>query len=131
MSQENVEMVRATIDGFSKGDWDAILRDVSPNAECDLSRAVGPQRGVYGRKQMRRVLSYLGEGFESVRVEAHEFIEAGEHVVVPLTAHMVGRDGIELQAQTTWTWTIRDGAVTRVCLYQNRAEALEAAGLSE
>jgi hypothetical protein len=27
-------------------------------------------------------------------------------------------------------FTIRDGAITRICMYQERAEALEAAGLS-
>lgn len=96
-----------------------------------MSRAVGPRRGVYGREQMQAVLSYFGEGFESLRIEPREFIEMGEHVVVPQTAHLVGRDGVEVEARTTWTWTIRGGAIARVCLYQERQEALEAAGLEE
>jgi ketosteroid isomerase-like protein len=95
-----------------------------------MSRAVGPLRGVYGREQVEKVLSYFGEGFKSLRIEPHEFIEVGERVVVPQTGHLVGRDGIEVEARTTWTWTIRDGAIARVCLYQERQEALEAAGLS-
>jgi ketosteroid isomerase-like protein len=131
MSQENVEMVRAALDAFSGGDWDAALKDAAPDVECDMSRAVGPLRGVYGREQMEKVLSYFGESFESLRVEPHEFIEVGERVVVPQTAHLVGRDGIEVEARTTWIWTIRDGAIARVCLYQERQEVLEAAGLSE
>jgi ketosteroid isomerase-like protein len=97
----------------------------------DMSRSIAPQRGVYGREETPQVLSELTEGFESVQIEPHEFIEVGEHIVVPWTAHMVGRDGIEVEARTTWTWTIRDGAVERVCLYQEWDEALEAAGLSE
>jgi hypothetical protein len=28
-------------------------------------------------------------------------------------------------------WTIRNGAIERVCMYQERQEAFEAAGLSE
>jgi hypothetical protein len=36
---------------------------------------------------------------------------------------------IELQARGIWLWTIRDGVVVRLCLYQERKEALEAAGL--
>jgi ketosteroid isomerase-like protein len=131
MSQENVELVKAALDAISRSDLDAVLKDATPDAEVDMSRAVGPQRGVYGREQMQEVLSYIGEGFESLRIEPHEFIDAGEHVVVPLTAHGVGRDGIEVEARTTWTWTIRDGAVARVCLYQELEEALEAAGLRE
>ena len=70
-------------------------------------------------------------GLDIRTARAQEFIEAGEHVVVPCTFHARGRDGIELQARVTWTFTIRDGAVERICLYQERQEALEAAGLSE
>jgi hypothetical protein len=52
-------------------------------------------------------------------------------VVVPTTVHMVGRDGIEVQARTTWTYTFRDGAMERACMFQERGEALEALALSE
>ncbi|MGH2993107.1 MAG: hypothetical protein ACRDL1_06185 [Solirubrobacterales bacterium] len=55
----------------------------------------------------------------------------GDHVVVPHTTHIRGRDGIEAQARTTSLVTIRDGKIERICLYQERQEALEAAGLSE
>jgi ketosteroid isomerase-like protein len=131
MSQENVEMVRDVIDGFSRGDWESALKDTAPNLELDLSRALGPQRGVYRGKEVRRALSEFYEGWQSVRIEQPEFIEVGEHVVVPWTAHFVGRDGIEVQARVTWTYTFRDGAIERVCIYQEREEALDAVGLSE
>ena len=72
------------------------------------------------------------ESWESIRIEADEFIEAGEHVgdaQHPLRRQ--GRDGIEVQARAAWVWTIRDGSITRLCFYQERQEALEAVGLSE
>jgi ketosteroid isomerase-like protein len=133
MSEANVEIVRAAIDSFNRqGDWASVFEQyATPHFQLDMSRSIAPQRGVYGREQTPGVLGQLTEGFESVKVEPHEFIELGEQIVVPLTAHMVGRQGIEVEARTTWTWTIRDGAVERVCLYQDRAEALNAAGLSE
>jgi ketosteroid isomerase-like protein len=131
MSEENVEVVRAGLDAYARGDWDIALKDAAPDFEFDMSRAIGPQRGVYGHEQMQEVFSYIGEGFDPFRIEPHEFIEVGEHVVVPLTAHGVGRDGIEVEARSTLTWTIQDGAVARICLYQEREEALEAVGLSE
>ena len=131
MSKENVEIVRAVIEGFNQaGHWD--LNDTAPDYELDLSRSLGPQRGVfYGREQADRSLESFSSDWESIRIEPHEFIEAGDDVVVPWTAHLVGRDGIEVQARTAWTWTLRDGMVVRVCLYQDKQEALEAAGLSE
>jgi hypothetical protein len=45
MSEENVEMVRAGLDAYARGDWDIALRDAAPDFEFDMSRAIGPQRG--------------------------------------------------------------------------------------
>jgi ketosteroid isomerase-like protein len=67
--------------------------------------------------------------WEDYRYEVHEVIEAGDHVVTPFTTHFRGRDGLEVEAHATWVWRIRDGAMKRVCLFQDRDEALEAVGL--
>jgi ketosteroid isomerase-like protein len=134
MSDENVEVVRAAIDAYNRGDWDAMLKDAAPDCEFDFSRAMGPRRGVHSLAQVRALLENFGgffETFESVRVEVDEFIDAGEHVVVPVTLHARGREGIEVKARPTGVWTIRDGVVVRVCLYQDLEDALEAAGLRE
>ena len=131
MSQENVEVVRAVFDAVNRGDFDAAFNPVAPNCEFDHSRAVGLDAGVYSVDQGRRFLEQFIQVWESVRFEADEFIDAGDHVVTPFTNRALGRDGIELQVRSTWVWTFREGAVVRVCLYQDRAEALEAAGLSE
>ena len=64
-------------------------------------------------------------------MEPHEFIEAGDLVVVPPTTHGKGRDGIEVVSRATFVWTIRNGAIERVSMYQERQDALEAVGLSE
>ncbi len=131
MSQENVEIVRAAIDAFNRRDWETAFKDAAPHFEMDFSRAVGPVHGVFRLDQWLSLMKDFAEDWESLRLEPHEFIEAGEHVVVPWKLHAVGRDGIEVQTRTTWTWTIRNGAIERVCMYQERQEALEAAGLSE
>jgi ketosteroid isomerase-like protein len=131
MSQENVEIVRVAYDAYNRGDLDAALKDVAPDSQLDWTRGLGPQRGTYRLDQMRAFFEDFSETFESIRVEAEEFIDAGEHVVVPQTGYIRGRDGIEATARITLLWTIRDGAVVRICLYQDKHEALEAAGLSE
>jgi hypothetical protein len=33
MSQENVEIVRASIDGWNRRDWDVALKDAAPGIE--------------------------------------------------------------------------------------------------
>jgi ketosteroid isomerase-like protein len=131
MSQENVEVVSAAIEAYNRRDWEAALKDAAPHFTLDFSRAIGPTHGVYDLAQTRRVIDEVVGVWDSVRLEPHEFIEAGEHVVVPWTFHTMGRDGIEVQARTTWVFTIRDGANERICMYQERKEALEAVGLEE
>ena len=74
------------------------------------------------------------EPWESVRIEVSEFIEADEGVVVTRQkAHFVGRDGIELPGPTNSgsLWTIRDGKLAHLAIYNDFEEALKAAGLSE
>ena len=61
MSQENVEVVKANIDAYNREDWDAFLKDAAPGFEVDLSRAVGPWRGVFGLDQILRVLGEFRE----------------------------------------------------------------------
>ena len=124
-------MARALLDAFSRRDWDSAFKDTAPNVEFDLSRALGPHRGVYRGERAQRAVSEFYASWESVRIDPGEFIDVGEHVVVSPTAHWVGRDGIEVQARVTWAYTFRHGAIERVCMYQERAEALEALGLSE
>jgi ketosteroid isomerase-like protein len=132
MSQENVEIVRSLYEAFNREDWDAVLEPAAPDFVLDMSRSIGPQqRGMYKRDQLRSFLEGLGGTFEAFRIDADEFIEAGEQVVVPQTAQARGRDGIEAKARTALVYTFRDGAVTRLVMYQGRREALEAAGLAE
>jgi ketosteroid isomerase-like protein len=131
MSKENVEIVRAAVDAFNRGDVDAVFKDMSPDFELDQTRAVGMDRGVYNLEQFRSLLATFTDTWETVTIGADELIDAGEDVVMPFTNVARGRDGIEVQARGVWVWTIRDGSIVRVCLYQDRQEALEAAGLRE
>ena len=131
MSRENVELVKAAIEAWNREDWDTALQNAAPGCELDMSRAVGPVSGVLDLAQLRLVLVDFAEHFESARVEPHEFIEAGDLVVVPWTLHVRGRGGIEAASRVAIVWTIRDGAIERMSMYQERQEALEAVGLSE
>ena len=93
MSQENVEIVKAAYDAYNREDWDAGAKDAAPGFEVDFSRAVGPWHGVFVLDQIRRVLGEFRETWESTRMEPHEFIEAGDLVVVPGTMHGRGVAG--------------------------------------
>jgi ketosteroid isomerase-like protein len=131
MSQENVAVARAFVEAYNREDFETALEHGAPDLVLDFSRALGPYRGVYPREQIRGFLEELNATFESVRFEPEEFIEAGDHVVMPMTIHFQGRDGITVKANTTNLWVFRDGAIERIVLYQELREALDAVGLSE
>jgi ketosteroid isomerase-like protein len=126
-----VEIVRAWFDAYNREDWDAMLKDAAPGFEVDLSRAVGPWRGVFGLDQIRRAWGEFFETWESAWLEPHEFIDAGDLVVVPGTMHVKGRDGIEVVSRGALVWTIRNGAIERMVMYQEKEDALKDLGLSE
>jgi ketosteroid isomerase-like protein len=131
MSQENVEIARAFFEAYNRQDFEAALKDAAPDFVLDFSRSLGPYRGLYRLDRIRDLFEDINSTFESVRFEAHEFLDAAEYVVVPVTTRFQGREGIEVKADVTHLWTFRDGAVVRVSLYEERREALEAAGLRE
>lgn len=86
---------------------------------------------MFSRDEARELFKGMAELWDSTWIEINELIPMGDHVVVPHTGHVRGRDGIEAQARTTWLFTIRNGKIERICLYQDKEEALEAAGLTE
>ena len=131
MSRENVEVVKGIVDAFNRQDWDAGFRYAAPGAEMDFSRALGPYRGIYALDQIQPFITDFAATFESIRLEVDRLIEAGEHVVLLGTIHFRGRDGIEATASAIQSWTVRDGAIERMVMYQDRQDALEAVGLSE
>jgi ketosteroid isomerase-like protein len=129
MSHESAEVVRAALDAYNRGDFEGALSLVSSDCTFDWSRSIGPQRGLYGIDEVSEF--NIAEQFEATRFEPQEFIEAADQVITPLVGYFRGRDGIEVTARFTFLWDLRDGAVARVTLYQERNEALEAAGLEE
>jgi ketosteroid isomerase-like protein len=76
-------------------------------------------------------MSDFDELWASSQIQPHEFIEAGEHVVVPWLFSATGRDGIEVEAEVTWCFTFREGKVARMVYFPTQEEALEAAGLPD
>ena len=132
MSQENVETVRRHVEAWSGCDLKTWLATFRPDGEIDWLRSRGPLKGVYrGRGELESFWSEFWSTFEEGHLEAHGFTAAGSELVVPNTAHFRGREGIEVIARSTLVFTVEDGQITRLRLFQEQAEALEAVGLSD
>ncbi len=132
MSEENVETVLRHNEGWNRRDLTTWLALFSSDAEIDWSRSRGPLKGAYrGHDELEVFWDAFWSTFDDIQVERHGFTEVGSEVVVPNTAHIRGRQGIEVVARSTFVFTVKNGQITRLRLFQERADALEAVGLSE
>ncbi len=133
VSRPNIELVRSVHAAFNAGDVDAAFNMLAPDFECDMSRAIGlnVDRDFYDLAGFRRLVTEYASNWEAFELGPEEFLASGDQVVTPFTNRGRGRAGIEVRGRGTFVWTVRDGAVVRACLFQERGEALEAAGLAE
>jgi ketosteroid isomerase-like protein len=132
MSQKNVEIVRRSIAAFNAGDLEAALVNVHPDVEW-LTNPAAPDMGLFqGHDGLRRLAAMLKEVLGEVRMDADEFLDARDHVVVLGRLHVIGASsGAATDSYRAWVYTLRAGDIIRQLTFVERAQALEAAGLSE
>jgi ketosteroid isomerase-like protein len=131
MSRENVEMTGELVDRWNRREWDWIRALAAPDFVFDMSRAVGLINGVHGLDQALQLCADFAAHWDPVVLEAEEFVDTGDQVVVPLIMHGRGRDGVELRARTGWVVSYRDGRLVRMTMFQDLEEALAAVGPTE
>ena len=86
-------------------------------------------RGHDGLRKMARD-RYLD--FESVEDDCQELLDTGQRVISVVITRLRGRSsGVEGEFRQYGAWTIRNDMIVRIDWLYSRAEALEAAGLSE
>jgi ketosteroid isomerase-like protein len=132
MSQGNVEIVRRSIEEWNRRDRATWVARFPSDGEVDWSRSRSPFKGVYrGHREIEAFWDVFSSTWEDVQIEPHDFTEAGSEVVVWNTAHMRGREGIEVSARTALVFTVENRQITCLQLFDEQDEALEAVGLSE
>jgi ketosteroid isomerase-like protein len=132
MSEENVEIIRRAYERWNRRDsgW---ATAVAPEFEYVASAAfVGLSGGHRGLEGFTRMLEQFWGEFDEAHAEPQEFIEAGDSVLAVITFRGSGKQsGVEVNMEVFQLWTLRDGKVVRGQGFSDRAEALEAVGLSE
>ena len=131
---EDVEMVRRTIELWNRRDVEGALESASDDIAMDWSNSIGPAKGVHrGKEEVRKFWMSFLEAFEAMHWDEREIIELDSSQVLVVT-HFRARgrgSGIEVDASGAQLWTVRDRKVQNVKLFQSKADALDAAGLSE
>jgi ketosteroid isomerase-like protein len=131
MSQENVEIVREAYERAARGDFGGFFDPVTEDFVFITSPEV-PDAGTYrGEAAIEWIRAWIGS-FDELTIEATELIDAGDKVLVGILQK--GRSqGSPQPVEGCW-WqvaTFRGDAISRAQLFSERAQALEAAGLSE
>ena len=131
MSQENVEIVRIAIDYYNRtGDlpWDMI----DPDVEWVVDPAAWVAGTYRGHDGVRAMFGRIAEGFDRFQIEAERFLDAGESVLVLGRSKAHGEiSGVTTGQPLDQVFRVQAGRITAVRSYLQRAEALEAVGLSE
>jgi ketosteroid isomerase-like protein len=129
MAPDGVDAVSAFIDAFNSEDLDALVAVCDPQVEIQTSRGIviGPDearrwatRNPHGDLQQRLVLEELREDDHRAHVVA----------MVRRQWYWRARPGeVAHEEELTIVSTIRDGRIARWRPFEDRAEALRAAGL--
>ena len=134
MSQENVEIARETWDAWLRSDMDSLLSYYDPEVVWDMTHfREWPDNTYRGHEGVRRFLDEWLAIWDDFEAGVEEIYAAQQGRVVSL-AWQRGRgrqSGLPMKMEWAVVATIRDGKVTRLDHYDDREEALEAAGLSE
>lgn len=131
MSRENVEIVERGFHHFrATGDF---LADVmAADFVWDMSKFRGwPEQPLYeGIEGARRFIADWRNAWDDWQLEVEAFHDAGEKVVV--VTRQRGRSkttGMAVDMHFAQVFTLREGQQTRMVMYADPSEALEAVGL--
>jgi ketosteroid isomerase-like protein len=135
VSRENVELVTRACDAWTRGDLDIWLETLDPDIVWDTTRFGGLLEGTlyHGHDEVTSFLVDEWRGsWESYEAGVEDVADAGDRVLVLWWQRMVEAEGgAPIFVRTAQVCSIRDGKITRIDNYIDRAEALQAVGLEE
>jgi ketosteroid isomerase-like protein len=132
MSQENARLVERAIAAINVRDIEGYLACCTENVklETPLAPVGGEYEGIDG---IRRFFTDIEEAAPDFRIEVDGVKEVGsKRVLAFMRSSSTGRaSGIRLASPSTNVYDLIDGKISRVRIFFDREEALEAAGLDE
>jgi ketosteroid isomerase-like protein len=133
MSQENLEIVRRGIDAYNRGDLEGVLDDLAPEFGMHPSGRFADTEPVYrGHQGWIDFWNTFQTAWENITISIERIEDLDDRVLTLGTFHGRGRgSGVEVDAESAWLHTIKDGLVVDLRTFATWKEALEATGLRE
>jgi ketosteroid isomerase-like protein len=128
MSHENVDKSRSFIDAYNRRDFDEAMENFDPQIDFVLPAMQGFDSCV-GPDQIRLFWEGLDETFDELRLDAQEFVDAGDRVAVRLRYYGRGKgSGAALDTEMYHqVATFENGTIVRLEYFTDWGQALEAA----
>jgi ketosteroid isomerase-like protein len=133
VSQENVEIVRRGYEHF-QATGDLLEETVAPDFVWDMSKLGGvvDQQVYEGIEATRSFIQDWNGAWDHWEIEVDRFHDAGDRVVAVVRQRGQSKTtGMPVEMLFAQVWTVHDGMETRMEMYADPAEALEAVGLEE
>ena len=129
MTEDPVKIVEAVYDAFQRRDTEAPFEFYAPDIEWDASRGMLGAGVVYhGHDGVRENFRDLFTAFSSIDFEVEEIVETGGHVLATIRESYVGRmSEVEVDRKHYAVWSFEEGKITRLQVFLDRDQALEAA----
>ena len=131
MSQENLEIVRRTMDAYNARELTTYLAALSESVRFQ-SRFSAIDNVIYsGHADMRRYFANLDDAWSRYDMQVERMVPAGAQVAVLCHLYAVGRDSdLQLEEYPGVVFTVEDGTIIKIDSYQTHAETLAAVGMS-
>ena len=132
MSEQNLQVIRAGFDAFSRGDMPAMLELVDPSVVFNPLPDAPDVQSFHGHEGLVQGIAQSTEIWDDFSIELREMRDFDDHVLASL--RWCGRgpsSGIEVEVDICALVTFRESKIVRWLLFPSEQQALEAAGLSE
>jgi ketosteroid isomerase-like protein len=121
----NTEIVREGLDAFFKGDLERALAFADPDVVSVRHAPIPDPQTYRGREGILEMLADWTTDFDEFEMEALEYREVGDRVLVDVEQRGIGKaSGVEVAGRFWISYTFVDGRVTRMEAFLTLQQAL-------
>jgi ketosteroid isomerase-like protein len=124
----NIEVVRAAVDAFLRGEVDRSLEFAHPDIVSFRAPPLPDPQNYHGPAGVMQMYEDWTAEFGEFDMEVLRVDEVGDRVIVEMDQHGTGRtSGAPVAARFWFVFSVTDGMIARQEVYGSREQALAAA----
>jgi ketosteroid isomerase-like protein len=119
------DLLRAAYDALGRRDFEALSGLADPGFEMDLTDRVLNPATYRGAEGLARFIQEVDELWASMDLTVEQVLERDDEALAILRVKLQGRgSGVQLNDRIAQWWTLRDGKLVGMRLYQDADAAL-------